>query len=312
MGRKSTIIILLFFCSTFSFELLLAQQEIKSCQKEPPFIRTLGFDPLWTALSTAEKKMMGIVLVEFEKKPSQKSPTSTSARKTYYQHPSWVNGGFLSTISFDFQGNAYAIPAPMISMLHNSANKLNTIYQIDANTGIMREWINIPFYSKPTIRNPYGLLGITYDCTADILIASSVAGSDRYAQKGILYLIQVGAQKIVDTLKGIDAMGLAVAFDEKNQKRLYFGEARSGLINSIAITSGGKFLRKTIRVELSLEGFGPRGDDKARKIKFVGNQMQVSGIAFNYNLQAQSEKPETIYTFSWDTQTRKWILIQLQ
>ena len=54
------------------------------------------------------------------------------------------------------------------------------------------------------------------------------------------------------------------------------------------------------------------GDDKARKIKFSGNQMIVSGTAFNYNLQASSEKPETVYTFIWLPKEQKWGLIQYQ
>ncbi len=312
MGNKIIILIFCIFCAVFPVRFLLAQQEIKPCQTEPPFIKTLGFDPLWTGLSTAEKNLMGIVLVEFEKSPSQNAPTSASIRKSYYQHPSWRSAGFLSTISFDFHGNAYAIPAPLISMFYNPENKLNTIYQIDANTGIMNEWLNLPFYKKPSMLNPYGLLGITYDCTADILAVSSVAGSNRHHQYGVITLIQASAKKIIDTLNGVDAMGLAIALDEKNQKRLYFAKTRNGSVNSVVITPLGKFLRKTERQELLLDGYGPRGDDKARKIKFIGNQMQINGIAFNYNLQAQREKPETIYTFNYNAKTKKWILVNFQ
>ena len=60
---------------------------------------------------------------------------------------------------------------------------------------------------------------------------------------------------------------------------------------------------------MSLEGYGPRGDDKARKIKLSGNKLLVSGTAFNYNLQAASEKPETLYTFIWLAKEKKWGLI---
>ena len=78
------------------------------------------------------------------------------------------------------------------------------------------------------------------------------------------------------------------------------------------MNSNGKWIRKSKRKELTLEGYGPRGDDKARKIKFSGNQMIVSGTAFNYNLQASSEKPETVYTFIWLPKEQKWGLIQYQ
>ncbi len=312
MGKSNFISISCFLLSIFSVEFLQAQQEIKPCQKEPPFIKTLGFDPLWTGFSTVEKKTMGIVLVEFERKIGQSVPTSSSIRKSYYQHPSWETAGYLSTISFDIRGNTYAIPAPLISMFYNDANKLNTIYQIDANTGIMNAWLNLPFHTKPSVNNPYGLLGITYDCTADIIVAASVAGSDRYHERGMIYLIQSSTKKIVDTLKGIDVMGLAVAIDEQNRKRLYFAKTRNGSIYSAVINKLGKLIRKSLREELSLDGYGPRGDDKARKIRFIGNQLQINGVAFNYNLQAQREKPETIYTFNWDAKTKKWVLINFQ
>ncbi len=78
------------------------------------------------------------------------------------------------------------------------------------------------------------------------------------------------------------------------------------------IGAKGTMLKNSIRKELSLEGYGPRGDDKARKIKFNGNQLVVNGTAFHYNLQASSEKPETVYTFVWLPKQKKWGLIDYQ
>ena len=65
------------------------------------------------------------------------------------------------------------------------------------------------------------------------------------------------------------------------------------------------------RNELSLNGYGPRGDDKARKIKFSNGTMLVNGISFNYNLQASSEKPETLYSFRWNINNKKWELLDM-
>ncbi|TAH10467.1 MAG: hypothetical protein EAZ12_04875, partial [Sphingobacteriia bacterium] len=166
--------------------------------------------------------------------------------------------------------------------------------------------------SKASSRNPFGLLGITYDCTANILIASTVAGSDRYQEKGVVFLINPNTQRIIDSLSKKDAIGLTVAFDENKQKRLYVGNARNGNIISIPINAQGLLVKSKSRKELSLEGFGPRGDDKARKIKMVDGALIVSGVAFNYNLQASSEKPETVYTFKWNTASKKWDLIDFK
>jgi hypothetical protein len=77
----------------------------------------------------------------------------------------------------------------------------------------------------------------------------------------------------------------------------------------MVVKRGGKLQKASLRKELSLDGYGPRGDDKARKIKFEGNQLVITGTAFNYNLQASSEKPETVYTFVWMPQQKKWGLI---
>ena len=194
-------------------------------------------------------------------------------------------------------------------MLYNPFQKLNTIYQLNAYTGVLDEWLNLPFKVKKNTNNPFGLLGITYDCTANILIASSVLGSDRKQQNGVLYLIDVTSKKIIDTLNQKDAIAVAVAFDEYKQKRLYFGSARNGDILSIPINNQGKLIKSKMRKELSLEGFGPRGDDKARKIKMGDGFLTINGTAFNYNLQASSEKPETIYTFKWNQQSKIWDIV---
>jgi hypothetical protein len=288
---------------------LVGQSSIKPCQKEPDFIKTLGFDPLWTALSTSEKKLVGIALIEFEQLDGLKAPNPNTPKKSIYQADSWKSFGYLSTISFDIKGNAYTIPTPLISMLFNPSEKLNTIYQLNAYTGVLNEWLSLPYAAKSNPNNPFGLLGITYDCTANLLIASTVSGSNRKQQKGIVYLIDVSTKKILDTLNKKDAIAVAVAFDENKQKRLYFGSARNGDILSIPINNQGKLIKSKSRKELSLEGFGPRGDDKARKIKMVDGALIINGVAFNYNLQASSEKPETIYTFKWNQQTKKWDIV---
>lgn len=301
----------LIFCFLFLGK-LMAQQEIKPCQNQPAFIKTLGLDPVWTGLSTSEKNKVGLVLVEFEKKAGQSAPTAANNKRIVFQHESWKTKGYLSTICLDNHGNVYTIPAPLISMLYNKVDKLNTIYQINSYTGVMNEWFNLPFTANHSVNNPYGLLGITYDCSSDILIAATVAGSDRYHERGVVYLIHAATKKIVDIIQYIDVIGLAVGLDEQNRKRLYFAKTRNGWIYSMLMSNNGKLLKSSIRKELSLDGYGPRGDDKARKIKFINHQLQISGTAFHYNLQAQSEKPETVYTFNWDARAKKWELIHYQ
>jgi len=291
---------------------LSAQQEIKPCNALPAFIQTLGFDPQWTALSSAEKQKKGVVLVVYKKIPGLSSPEANGPRETVYQHPSWRQGGYLSAISFDKKGNAYLIPSPFISMLDNPIEKLNTIYSIDHNTGEMQAWLSLLPAKKTSLQNPYGLMGIAYDCISHHVFAATVAASNRKNEAGLIYMINVERKQKVDSLMGIDAIGLTLAIDELGNKRLYFGKARMGDIFSIAINQQNKFVKSSLRKELSLDGIGPRGDDKARKIRFQNNVMIVNGIAFNFNLQASSEKPETQYKFQWNKQEKKWQLLDLQ
>ncbi|MEO8406469.1 MAG: hypothetical protein ABI480_17795, partial [Chitinophagaceae bacterium] len=111
---------------------------------------------------------------------------------------------------------------------------------------------------------------------------------------------------IIDKLEGIDAIGLCVG-SITGEKKLYIGSSRSSTIYTVAIDSKGEFNGKP-QQEFSLDMMGPRGDDKARRIRFDKNGvLQINGIEFNYNLTAASEKQETIYYFKYDTTTKKWI-----
>ena len=98
----------------------------------------------------------------------------------------------------------------------------------------------------------------------------------------------------------------------KGERRLYFGKIRTGEIYSVGIGADGKFIRGSVQLECSVSGIGPRGDDAPRKIRFDRDLMIVNGIAFNYNLQASSEKPETVYVYLRDPSAKKWQLINIQ
>lgn len=305
---KLHILLILYTLHFFSMS-SIAQREIKPCQKEPAFITKYGIDPLWSALSTSEKHQMGLVLIELIKTGSASKPSMNTIRGRIFQDSSWKMAGWLSGIALDALGNIYCIPAPLVSVLNNHPKNQNTIYQVDANSGIMRTWLKLPPKKYEAGNNPYGLMGITYDCSSGILFAASIAGSKRFAETGIIYAIQSNTKKILDSLTAIDAIGLTLYFDTNGKKRLLFGKARSGEVWSIVLNKTGRFEKNSLQKELSLEGLGPRGDDKARKIRLSNNILTVTGIAFNYNLQASSEKPESIYEFQWNTALKKWGLV---
>lgn len=139
------------------------------------------------------------------------------------------------------------------------------------------------------------------------MYASSIAGSTRNEEKGVIYSIDVGAKKVIDQLSGIDAMGIRVtAFT--GERRLYFGKIRASGIWSVGVNPNGTFADDP-RFEVSLADAGPRGDDIAREIKInQKGEMTVYGVEFQYNLIAPTEKQETLYTLIYDHQLKKWQL----
>ena len=273
------------------------------CQQQPHFIVGLGFNSQRSALSSSEKRMEGLVLVQLGA-----NATDTVGRKTW-QHPSWKQFGFMGPITTDDAGNAYTAPVPVINLLDNRPEKQNTIYKVDNNTGEMKPFVELPVTGNVLNENPYGTLGLYFDCHGKKLYTSTVTGSTRDREKGVIYIIDPGNGKIIDQLNGRDAVGLCVG-GMSGEKRLYFGSSRTPDVYSIELTRSGKFTGIP-RHEFSLDMLGPRGDDKARRIRFDKNgEMLIFGVEFNYNLTAPTEKQETIYRFRYDEEEKKWNFVK--
>ena len=156
-------------------------------------------------------------------------------------------------------------------------------------------------------QNPYGLLGLGYDCDNYMLYASSVAGSTLEKERGRLYCIDSRTLKVVDFIDSLDAFGTGIG-TINGEKRLYFGCARNCNIMSVNLLPDGHFGGKP-RLEFSLEGLGPRGDDRARKIRFsLDGVLTINAIEFYFNLTAPTEKQESVYQLKWGNE--KWVLLQ--
>lgn len=273
---------------------------ITSCRRLPVFIKNTGLIPNRAAYYTEGTKKGGILMIEIPTNPKD------TISKTY-QHPSWIQHGFMGSVTTDEFGNAYTYAIPVVNTLNLSADKLNTIYKIDYQSGEMTEWLNLPAM-KSNENISFGLLGIYYDCHGKKIYAASVMGSSSTNENGIIYVIDPITKKIVDQLEHIDAMGLAVVgLDGK--KKLFIGHARTPNISSVELNKEG-LIKGKVTFENTLDLLGPRGDDRARKIRFDKNKnMLVHGIEFNFSLAAQSEKPETVYTFSKANEEGKWKMI---
>jgi hypothetical protein len=263
---------------------------VTGCTKSPAFVSKLGFTNQ-AALSTSANRIKGLAIIEQGKQP--------------YQHESWKIAGNLAPIQLDQDGDVFVAPAPMINVLDNPFTGQNTIYKVDSNSQEMKPFVKLPMTATATEQNPYGILGLGCDCETSSLYASSVAGSTRTSEAGKIYQIDSANGNIKSVLDNVDAFGIGV-FNSAKGKRLYYGSARNPEVWSIGLDDNGGFLPDAKR-EISLESAGTRGDDKARKIRFTSqNEMNVSGIEFNFNLIAPTEKQETVYRFRYDPATDYW------
>ena len=265
----------------------------EGCKKMPAFVEKLGFDLAKSAFSTSEKKYTGIVFTDL-------------ASGKIYQHPSWTKAGHLGPIAINERGEVFSAPIPVINLIDNKPEDQNKIYKIDAQTGEMNLFAELPKAAKPTGENPFGTLGMAYDCDTKTLYVSTVFGSDLKNERGRIYALNTENGRIIDSLINVDAMGLGVAF-ENSERTFFYGTTRLSNVYSLKLDASGKFLNKP-KLCCSLEGLGPRGDDRARKIRFTPKgDMTVQAVEFYYNLIAPTEKQETIYYYRYDIGKKNWL-----
>ena len=279
------------------------------CKRQPAFIAALGlgFNASKSALSTSERTKKGLVLIEL----SQTSQTN-STRNKYYQDSTWTQFGYLGPIAIDHLGNAYMAPIPVVNTLYNQQKNQNTVLKLDAKTGKLAPLLKLNHNAQTSNYNPdnpFGLLGLGYDCDTHTLYASSVFGSTLYNEMGRISAIDLKTNAVISQFNNFDGFGLAVS-RATGEKRLYVAKARTGDVVSFAVDKMGKIMGLP-RAEFSLEGLGERGDDKARRIQATANgELILYGVEFYFNLTAPTEKPETVYTFRYDLPTKRWIQVK--
>jgi hypothetical protein len=278
----------------------IVDYQTNDCKKQPPFIKSLGFDPNRSAFSTSERRKPGLILMQF----NQQGDTSNGGKKIY-QHPTWQKAGNLGPMQIDPSGNIFLAPVPTVNMVSNPIEKQNTLYKVDAGSGEMKEFVSLPVPENISATNPFGILGLAYLCESNTLYVSSVMGSDRKNEKGIIYAVDAVTGKIIDKITGIDALGMGVSYIS-GQRRLYFGSARTPDVFSVKLKEDGNFKGKP-QFEFTLDSLGLGGDDKVRRIKFdQTGKMQIYSVEFNFNLYAPTEKKENFLKFIYNEETKKW------
>lgn len=273
---------------------------VSECKGIPAYLSRTGFVPGKPfGYSVAEKGATGLSLIQF---PGKGVPYKL------FTLPSWSIAGHLGAVTTDAEGNSYVIPRPFVNTLRNDPLMQNIIYKVDSQTGTMAEYIRLESEKPPHTGNPYGLMGLFFDCEANILYASSVVGSTASEELGTVYAISLGSEPTVKaTLMGFDAMGLGICYVD-GKKKLFMGKARNSDVYSIDLDADGGFEGEPVPI-LTLEGLGDRGDDKPRKIRFdsQGN-MVIGGVSFNFNLANSADRNENIYSYQYDPASGQWVL----
>lgn len=247
---------------------------VNRCRGAMPFLRAQGFGN-GASFSTSERVQRG--LVALERQPG-------GLRR--WQHPSWTAAGPMAAIALGRDGAVFVIPAPHVSLTATLAGQQNRVWRVDPDSGEMRVAAELPVPTPVRARNPFGTLGLAYDCDSHQLYVSSVAGSTPSEERGSLFqlaLLPDGRAELRSRLDGIDAFGVTVAATSRG-KRLIFGRARTGELEWVALDAAGGFAGKPERIG-SLAGLGPDGRDKPRRIDVSPEGIKVHGAHFEFNLQ---------------------------
>src|SRR5689334_20874305 len=105
------------------------------CLVQPFYLGQTGLNRHAAVLSTSEKKIKGLVLVEYNQEAGKISIGKT------WQHPTWSKFGWLGPIATDEKGNTYVAPVPVINVLDNPAAQQNTVLKVDGQTAEMKPLI---------------------------------------------------------------------------------------------------------------------------------------------------------------------------
>jgi len=261
---------------------------VDSCRAQPKFMAKTGLGRQ-IAIDSRQRGYTGLRLQDVQ------------TGKTW-QHETWDDAGHVGAFERDRQGNIYVAPTPEVSLKENPPELQNRIYRIDAQTAKMRLFMELPWEKPPSPSNPFGVLGLAYDCNTDSLYASSVAGSSGKEELGTIYQINVQQKKIINQLNNTDVIGVGI-FNTKKDKRLFYGSARSSNVFSIGLDAKGSFYGEP-RYEFSLATLQGGNSTIAKKIRFKKQGqnnyiMTVKEMEFGFRLPAENNPFTNKYLFQY-------------
>lgn len=266
---------------------------VLACRGFPHFTKQYGFVGGVT-VSTTDRERVGLVLLD----PQQPGKG--------FQHPNgtWDDAGYLGPFAVDADGNVYVAPVPRTDLLRNPLAGATTIWRLDSERGDLRPFVTIDAAAAPSERNPFGVLGLAYDCTTNSLYASSVAGSSPSAERGRIVRIDLATRTMSTILDRVDVLGLAVA-QTPDGKRLYYGPARTGELWSMGLDGSGD-KGGDPRLEVDQAALGTTNEEKVRRIAVERGQMTVAVVPFAFTLQARSDTLQRPIVLRYDAAKGAW------
>ncbi len=266
------------------------------CHATPQFLAALNFAR--PVIDTTQEFATGVLVRD------------AAGEGQTYQHDTWDDAGKVGPFAIDWLGNIFVAPTPVISLELNPVEEQNKIFKVDTRTGEMVEFVSLPWPLPPGSGNPYGVVGLAYDCDTGSLYAASIAGSTPQDEVGVIYQIDSTSGEILSKLENVDALGIAV-FRASQGKRLYYGHGRTSEIYSVALDGDGRFSGEP-RLEFSLAAQPGGSTNIAQRLQFLpDNSLVIKAIEFNYSLQATSRVQKDVYTFHYQPTDDTWTLGQI-
>jgi hypothetical protein len=266
---------------------------VLSCRGFPHFTQQYGFVGGVT-ISTTNRERVGLVLHD------PKQPWKG------FQHPNgtWDDAGYLGPFAVDKGGSVYTAPVPRTDLVRNPPAGATTIWRLDSDSGELRPFLTVDAAAAPSERNPFGVLGLAYDCTTNSLYASSVAGSSPGAERGRIVRIDLDTRATTTVLDGVDVLGLAVAQTPEG-RRLFYGSARIGELWSVGLDAAGNGVGDT-RVEADQATLGTTNEEKVRRITVSQGELSIAVVPFAFTLQARSDPLQRSIVLRYDAEQRRW------
>ena len=215
----------------------------------------------------------------------------------------WEAFDYFSTYALDPKGNTYLSPMPFVSVKEKTFAFQKNIYFLDSNSGNLSVWKSLEEV-KATPNNPFGIIALVYDCDDHTLWVSSIDESSYDKGRGVIYHIDIASKKILQRVKGVDALSLTL-FKSSKGKFLLMGDARKSQLLAMEIREGRALDNPIKLLEL------PNTLEHIRKIKIKGeNLLELQTIPFSYTLIAQTSVGEdrNYYRAIWQHNILSWKL----